>query len=102
MHSKAPQTYLIPITLPMDKNNIREVLWGVDASKDRVHLLAVIENIGGFDLNKIMLDFKNVKMSVEEKGFSCTAELIKVMKGDESKEDVIRDYVKKMNATLLS
>lgn len=66
-----------------------------------IRVVSVLQTTDEFVVNRLTRQISQVKKHIEENGLSCTAEIVKSIKGDETLADIIVDYAHKVDADLI-
>jgi len=95
------------IVLPLDltKETKDKVDKAVELAKlyggATVRVVSVLLTNDEFVINRLTRQMSQVKTQIESQGVSCTAEIVKSIKGEESLAQVIVDYAKKVDGDLI-
>jgi nucleotide-binding universal stress UspA family protein len=94
------------IVLPLDlsKETKDKVSKGIELARlygAEIRVVSVVFTPDEFTVNKLTRQLANVKQQVEESGISCSAEIVKSIKGNESLAEIIIDYTHKVDGDLI-
>lgn len=95
------------IVLPLDltKETKDKVGKAIELSKlyggATIRVVSVLQTTDEFVVNRLTRQISQVKKHIEDNGISCTAEIVKSIKGDESLADIIVDYAHKVDGDLI-
>ncbi len=92
--------YLIVLDPKGKRNDLESKIAGLQVGA-RLHLLSIIQDIDSFGLNKIMINCKEIKELLQQRGFLCTSEVVKITKGTDNIDSIMNEYAEKMQATLI-
>jgi nucleotide-binding universal stress UspA family protein len=66
-----------------------------------IRVVSVLQTTDEFVVNRLTRQISLVKKHIESNGISCTAEIVKSIKGQESLADIIIDYAHKVDGDLI-
>ncbi len=96
------------IVLPLDltketRDKVRQAIEvaKLGTYKSAVRVVSVLQSSDEFLVNKLTRQLEQVKTFIHNQGVECTAEIVKMQKGDETLAQCIIDYANKVEGDLL-
>lgn len=95
------------IVLPLDlTKETKDKVWkAIELAKlyggATIRVVSVLQTSDEFIVNRLTRQISLVKKHIENNGLSCTAEIVKSIKGQESLPDIIIDYANKVDGDLI-
>lgn len=69
--------------------------------KPRLFLVSIVKDLSEFDLNRLMLMLDEIKKTFLKEGFTVSAEMIRITKGEDTLAEVITEYAMRNSSTIL-
>jgi nucleotide-binding universal stress UspA family protein len=103
-HREGCKNIVLPLDLTKEtRDKVRQAIEvaSLGTYKAAIRVVSVLQSSDEFIVNKLTRQLESVKAFIQKQGVECSAEIIKMAKGDESLAQCIIDYAHKVDGDLL-
>ena len=103
-HREGCKNIVLPLDLTKEtRDKVRQAIEvaSLGTYKAAIRVVSVLQSSDEFIVNKLTRQLESVKLFIQKQGVECSAEIIKITKGDESLAQCIIDYAHKVDGDLL-
>lgn len=103
-HREGCKNIVLPLDLTKEtRDKVRKAIEiaNLGTFKSAIRVVSVLQSSDEFLVNKLTRQLDQVKSFIQNQGVECTAEIVKMQKGDETLAQCILDYSNKVDGDLL-
>ena len=103
-HREGCKNIVLPLDLTKEtRDKVRQAIEvaSLGTYKSAIRVVSVLQSSDEFIVNKLTRQLESVKNYIQKQGVECSAEIIKIAKGEDSLAQCIIDYAHKVDGDLL-